>query len=284
MRLALLCVFAGLAWSGALCAGGRLLATGVASPIEGGAGGGIEPWAVLAGTGTEDENGGSVFATALHLPDYDFRAYGAAFTLRNRVELSLARQDLELVTLGPALGLSNNHLRMDVFGVKARLFGDLIYGHGPQLSLGLQHKRQRDFLVPGLVGAKRDNDTDAYLAASRLFLGGAFGYNLALNGTVRYTRANQGGLLGFGGDQSTQKSLKTAFAGAVFFRPELALGLEWRNKPDKLSFAQEDRWRDVFLAWFPNKQLSVVTAYADLGSIAGLAKQRGWYLSVQLSP
>lgn len=283
MRIGLYAAMIGLSASGIVCAGGRLLATGGASPIEGGAGGGIEPWAVLAGMGTEDEYGGSAFVTGLNLPDYRFKAYGAAFTLRNRLELSLARQDLELVTLGPVLGLSNDHLRMDVFGVKARLFGDLVYGHGPQVSLGIQHKRQRDFLVPGLVGALRDSDTDVYLAASRLFLGGAFGYNLALNGTLRYTRANQGGLLGFGGDLNAEKKLEPAIAGAVFFRPELALGAEWRGKPDNLGFAGEDRWRDVFLAWFPNKQIAVVTAYADLGSVAGLDKQRGWYLSVQLS-
>lgn len=283
MRLVILLLLA-LTLASNCWAGGRLLATGAASPIEGGAGGGIEPWAVLAGTGTEDENGGSAFLTGLNLPDYRFKAYGAAFALRNRVEFSLARQDFELVTLGPVLGLANNHLRMDVFGVKARLFGDLVYGDGPQVSLGVQHKRQRDFLVPGLVGARREHDTDVYLAASRLFLAGAFGYNLALNGTLRYTRANQGGLLGFGGDRNDRKRLEPAFAGAVFLRPELALGVEWREKPDNLRFAREDRWRDVFLAWFPNKQISVVTAYADLGSVAGLAKQRGWYLSVQLSP
>ena len=50
----------------------------------------------------------------------------------------------------------------------------------------LQHKRQRDFLVPSLVGAERREDSEGYLAASRLILGGAFGYNLLLNANLRY--------------------------------------------------------------------------------------------------
>ena len=42
---------------------GRLLATGGATSLEGAAGGGITPWAVLAGYGERGEWGGDVFAT-----------------------------------------------------------------------------------------------------------------------------------------------------------------------------------------------------------------------------
>lgn len=273
-----------LATAGLAHGGGRLLATGGATPIEGGAGGGIIPWAVLAGTGTAEEWGGSIFASTLGTPDYSFSSRGAALTAFDRVELSIARQDLRLDTLGPALGLSDPHLRMDVYGLKLRAYGDLVYGRWPQLSIGMQYKHHRDFAVPGLVGAREDSDIDYYLAASRLYLAAAGGYNLLLNATLRRTRANQGGLLGFGGDRSNSHGWQPELAAAVLFRPELALGVEWRDKPDNLGFAREDAWSDVFVGWFPNKQVALVLAYADLGSVAGLDAQRGWYLSLQLAP
>lgn len=283
MRARLIALSLTLASSPAF-AGGRLLATGGASSIEGGAGGGILPWAVLAGTGSADEWGGALFATRLQTPDYSFDARGIAVTAWNRVELSLARQDLRLDTLGPALGLGDPHLRMDVAAVKWRVGGDLVYGRWPQFSVGVQHKRHRDFGVPGLVGARADSDFDWYLSASRLYLAGAFGYNLLLNATLRGTRANQGGLLGFGGDRGEARSVHPELAAAVLLRPEWVLGVEWRDKPDNLGFAREDAWRDAFVGWFPNKHFAVVLAHADLGSVAGLADQRGWYLSLQVAP
>jgi len=58
-----------LCLAGSACAdtGGRLLATGGVTNIEGSAGGGIVPWAVLSGYGTRDEWGGDAFATRVRL-------------------------------------------------------------------------------------------------------------------------------------------------------------------------------------------------------------------------
>ena len=46
--------------SSTLIAGERLLATGGVMQIEGSAGGGLTPWALIAGYGTREENGASV--------------------------------------------------------------------------------------------------------------------------------------------------------------------------------------------------------------------------------
>jgi len=162
-----------------------------------------------------------------------------------------------------------------------RLFGDLIYDQLPQVSLGIQHKRQKDFLIPSLVGAQRSEDTEGYINASRLILGGALGYNLLLNGGLRYSRANELGLLGFGGDRRDRHSVLKEGSVAVLFNPRWALGVEYREKPDNLSFAGESDWADLFLGYFPNKHLAVVLAYARLGEIATLDNQDGVYLSVQ---
>jgi hypothetical protein len=260
---------------------GRLIATGGASSIEGAAGGGITPWAVLAGYGEQGEWGSSVFATRVDLPDYRLDVAGLAVSYDNRIEFSYARQRFDLGSLVHKLGLPEDSLRQDVLGVKVRLFGDLIYDQLPQVSLGLQYKHQRDFLIPSLVGARRDHDVEGYLAASRLFMGAAFGYNLVVNGGLRYSRANELGLLGFGGDRRDSRSLLKEGSVALLFNPRWALGVEYREKPDNLSFAGESDWADVFVGYFPNKHLSVVLAYARLGEIATLDNQNGTYLSVQ---
>jgi len=263
--------------------GGRILATGGATSIEGAAGGGIVPWAVLSGYGTRDEWGGDVFATRVDTGDYRLDSFGAALSLGNRVELSIARQRLDIDALTKAAGLPEKTLNQDIYGLKVRLFGDLIYDQLPQVSFGAQYKRQRNFLVPSLVGAKRDSDTDYYLAASRLFLGAVGGYNLLLNGTLRYSRANETGLLGFGGDRRDSRSLLKEGSVGLLLCPQWIVGVEYREKPDNLSFAGESDWQDLFVGYFPSKRVAVVASWADMGEIATLEGQQGLYLSLQLS-
>ena len=266
---------------GAYAEQGRLLATGGASMLEGAAGGGIVPWAVLTGYGEQDEWGGSAFATRVETGDYRLDAGGVALAYGNRLELSYARQHLDLGSLARDLNLPDNSVSQDIFGLKVRLFGDLIYDRLPQVALGVQHKRQRDFRVPKLVGAQRDADTEGYLAASRLWLGAAFGYNLLGNVTARYSRANELGLLGFGGDRRDQHQWLGEASLAVLLNPRWAVGVEYREKPDNLSFAGESDWQDVFIGYFPSKHVSLVLAYARLGEIATYDHQDGVYLSLQ---
>lgn len=263
--------------------GDRLLATGGASMIEGAAGGGIVPWAVMTGYGTREQWGGAVFATRVDTGDYRLDTAGASVSYANRVELSFARQRLGIDELAGAAALPESSLNQDVFGAKFRLFGDLIYDQLPQVAFGLQYKRQTNFLIPRTVGAQRDSDTEAYVAASRLFLGGAFGYNLLVNGTLRYSRANETGLLGFGGDRRDTPSLLKEGSIGVFLNPQWVLGVEYREKPDNLGFAGESDWKDVWLAYFPSKRVGLVAAWTDLGEIATLEDQTGLYLSVQIS-
>ena len=259
---------------------GRLLATGGASMVEGCAGGGLVPWAVLSGYATREQVGATAFVTRLHLPDYRLDAHGAAFTWHNRLELSVARDRFDLGTLGKAIGMPGAALRQDVFGAKLRLAGDAVYGPLPQISLGVQHKHNLDFAIPRLVGARRGRGTDLYLSATQVLLAGAAGYNLLWNVTLRSTDADQFGLLGFGGDRGGRRLVGEGSL-ALLLDPHVAVGAEYRQKPDHLSFAREDNAADLFVAWFPSKHVSLVAAYVSLGSIAGLRDQRGWYLSLQ---
>jgi hypothetical protein len=283
-RLPLACALAALLPALPAFAGqGRLLATGGATQIEGAAGGGIVPWAVLSGYGTDTQHGGAAFYTRVDTGDYALDAYGASYTFRNRVELSFARQSFDLGELQRQLALPWDALEQDIYGMKVRLAGDLVYNQLPQISVGVQHKRLRDGALPLAVGAREDHGTDAYVSASKLFLDAAGGYQLLLNATLRSTSANQAGLLGFGGDRRADRQWVWEGSAAVLLDPSLAIGVEYRQKPDNLGFAREDDWRDVFIAWFPNKRVAVVGAWADLGSIATLDDQRGAYVSVQWS-
>lgn len=262
--------------------GSRLLATGGATQIEGQAGGGIVPWAVLVGYGSSSEFSATAFYTHVDVDDYALDAYGVAASYDNRVEVSLARQTFDLGTLGDALGLPDTSFRQNIVGLKLRLYGDLIYGAAPQLALGLQYKHQLDFAVPRAVGARRRSDVDVYLAATKLWLAGPFDRNVFANATLRYTRANQGGLLGFGGDLDDSRDVVFEGSAGVFITRHVAVGFEYRQQPDNLAFSDQDAWFDAFIGVFPNKHVSIVAAYADLGTVATLSDQSGWYVSFEL--
>ena len=268
------CLLAGLLLAtsfSSLASNGKLLATPGVSQIEGSGGGGIVPWAQLAGYASEDEFSVNGFCSRADVTDYTLDVCGAQLNLFNRIELSYAQQRFDV----PAL---DTEIEQSITGAKIRLYGDIVYSDWPQLSLGLQHKSLDDGSVATLVGAQDTSGTDYYLAASKLHLGAIAGYNWFWNVTTRYSEANQLGLLGYGGENGSGKVL---FEGstALFFSREVAVGIEYRQKNNNLNLGEQD-WKDLFVAWMPNKHVSVTAAYLDLGSIAGADDQTGWYLSV----
>ena len=147
----------------------------------------------------------------------------------------------------------------------------------PQLAVGIFYKSaEHDWLLNAL-GAGDHAGVDVYLSATKLFLS----ESLLINGTLRYTEANQNGLLGFGGANSDFKIQPEVSVGYMLSR-KLIVGTEYRAKPDNLAFAKEDDWFDVFAAYALNKHVSLTAAYADLGSVATFDDQRGLYLSLQI--
>ena len=79
---------------------------------------------------------------------------------------------------------------------------------------------------------------------------------------------------------------------AYLLNKQWAVGVEYRVKPDRLNPSilgdalREDDWKDVFVAWAPNKHVSLTAAYVDLGSIVpGIQprRQRGVYGSIQFA-
>ena len=260
--------------------GDRLEWTGAVTQVEGVAGGGLVPWALIGGLGTDVEVGASAFATYVSTQDFSLRSGGASLDVDNRVEISVARQRFAAGSVVPGLTLGQ-----DIVGLKVRLLGDAVFDADswlPQIAAGAEWKNTLDFdQIPRAVGAARGADVDCYIAVTKLFFAAIDGRNIILDATLRRTRANQFGLLGFGGDGSNYKYMPEVSA-AVWLHEDWMIGTEYRDKPDNLRAFHEDGAADVFLAWAPIKNLSFTAAWADLGRIAGKAPQRGAYISVWL--
>lgn len=261
---------------------GRILATGGVTEVEGAAGGGIVPWALIAGYGTKDEIGATASYTQLEISEFRLRAASIAVGIDDRVEVSWARQRLGLGSTVPG-----RSIQQDIVGLKVRALGDAVYDQDrwlPQIAVGAQYKHNRDYdFIPKAIGASKGSGTDFYVSATKLFLAGAAGRNVLLDATVRATKANQLGLLGFGGDLNDRYRLVFEGSVALFVTDRIGVGYEYRQKPNNLSAFREQAYQDVFVAWLPNKRIAVTVAYAKLGQIADRQRQEGPYLSGQLS-
>ena len=276
-----------------LAQNGKLLLTGGVSSIDGAAGGGLTPWALTGSYATTEQLGGTAFATRVKTRDYALNAVGVAAAYHDRLEVSLAHQNFDTGPAGPALGLPGLRLRQDIIGLKVRVFGEAVLDSDmlvPQLAVGLEWKSAH----PGGLAATLDSlgarrhGTDVYLSVTKLLLA----QGVLINATLRATQANQNGLLGFGGASHDSCSLQPEVSLAWLLNRHVAIGAEYRAKPDNLNPSalgaglREDDWSDVFIAWAPTKHVSVTLAAVDLGHIVpGVVtrRQRGAYLSVQVA-
>jgi Protein of unknown function (DUF3034) len=284
---------------------GKLLLTGGVSSIDGAAGGGLTPWAVIGSNAEDGEIGFSANVTAAKTQDYGLKTYGVAVGIKNRVELSLARQDFDA---SPAIALNGiapfgvtpgQHINMDIIGAKVRIAGDAVLDSDslmPQIAVGVEYKSVK----PGSIGSVLDflgtktSGTDVYISATKLFLA----QGILVNGTLRSTNANQNGLLGFGSGApgKNSRSIVPEISVAYLVSKNIAVGVEYRGKPNNLEALgraaglegglKEEAWKDIFIAWAPSKNVSLTLAYVDLGRIIpGITpkRQTGVYLSGQLA-
>jgi len=258
----------------------KLLLTGGVSQVEGSAGGGLTPWAVIGGYGSRNQTGGNVYYTNVDTQDYKVTSYGALVGIHDRVEISYARQDFDLQKIGGALGLGDGYtISQDAIGVKVRLIGDAVLQQDswlPQIAVGAQFKSNKNGALVKALGARDDSGTDYYVSATKLYLK----YGLLVNGTLRATKANQYGILGYGG---IDDDYHLQFEGSVAYliNRKLAIGAEVRTKPDNLGVAKEGAAVDAFVAYAVNKHISATLAYADLGNIV-TRRQSGLYASLQV--
>ena len=283
---------------------GKLLLTGGVGSVDGAAGGGLTPWAVIGTPATDGEMGLSATVSHLGTQDYGLTTTGAALGLNNRIELSFNQQDFDasIATKLNGLGFAvtpGQHLKMDIAGVKVRLAGDAVLDSDtwmPQVALGVEQKNlEAGSITPVLnfLGAKTSG-TEAYVSATKLYLA----QSVLVNATLRYTNANQNGLLGFGSGApgKNDASWMPEFSVAYLLRKDIAIGAEYRAMPDNLNALGHaaglgdglagDDWKDLFVAWAPSKHASLTLAYVDLGrilpAITNGRDQAGYYLSAQV--
>ncbi|MBU2864409.1 DUF3034 family protein [Reinekea forsetii] len=255
----------------------KILATSALSSIEGSAGGGIVPWAVIGGYGSTGEWSVAASSSQVNVEDFKLSTHSLLGSYNNRLELSYAQQALQVLPL-------NTAIVQNIFGAKARLAGDLIYQGWPQVSAGFQYKiNENPSIAIDVLGAHSDQSTDYYITASKLWLHALAERNLLLNATLRYTDANQTGLLGFGQGSESQYRWVGEVSAGLFLNHQWAIGGEFRQQPNKLASVDESHWWDLYSAWFPNKRVAVVAAYVDLGTVALWEEQRGMYLSIQIT-
>lgn len=210
----------------------------------------------------------------------------------------LGEQSLDTGITGQGLGVLGLVLKQQIVGVKVRVFGDGVLDSDswyPQVAVGLQAKTlDAGGLSPTLnsLGAN-DSGTDVYVTATKLFLK----QGVLVNGTLRATKANQNGLLGFGSNTDDDYELMPEISVAKLLNHNLAIGAEYRMMPNNLEAAgrnaglnsglRADDWMDLFVAWAPTKNLSLTVAYVDLGRIVPATtdgrRQTGFYLSAQLA-
>lgn len=291
--------------------GSRLIASGGISGVEGTAGGGITPWAFIGGYSSKEEVSFGANVQHLRLNDYSLVTAGASISLYDRVEISVQRQKLDiasglisnvfsLLTEGAITNADSATIEQDIIGAKVKLFGDGVFTQDswvPQVSMGVQYKKNNDFDsslslpdgsiplpsigVPQLLGASDDSGVDVYISATKLWLGAANGFNLLTNLTARHTKANTLGLLGFGSETDDDATIEWEGSLAVLISPTTAVGAEFRTQSNRLGgLAEEDTIKDIFIAYFPNKSLSITAAYVDMGNLPLQPSSNGFYLTV----
>ena len=266
---------------------GKLLLTAGFSDVEGAGGGGLVPWALITGYGSNQSWGANAHYTDIRLREFELRTAGVAAGITDRLELSATRHELGVT----GTALEGLELSQDIFGIKVRVAGDAVYGQEswlPQIALGAEFKRHGGIdnggplVSPTQLGARADEGVDVYAAATKLFLA----QSLLVNVTLRYSRANQLGLLGFGSDADEDGGLNAEATLGYLLTRKLAIGGEYRGKSSQLNVDAEGAAWDLFLAYAPSRHVSIVAAYVNLGNVLGPATavnhdQTGTYLSVQ---
>jgi len=252
---------------------GKIKGTGGVSSISGVGGGGLTPWATLSSYAEAGQLGGTVFASQARVDDYQLDIYGGSFNFHDKVEVSYVRQDF-------LIEAADLNIRQDKIGLRYKVAGDVIYDRLPQITVGVEHGELRDEAVALSVGARETRGTVYTISMARAWINGIGHRTTLLNVNLRYGDSNQFGILGYGGDDADTR-VNVEVAGAMFLNRSVAVGFEWRQKPDNLSALKEENAHDLFVAYFPNKRLSFTAAWVDLGEIAGAPDQRGVYFSLQ---
>lgn len=265
-------------------------AQAVPTNVEGSAGGGLVPMALM-------HPQGPLFSyTNLTTQDFGIQSIAIGGSIADRAEVSFGHL-MATVPSSYAAFYTDNRITVNTFGLKFKVLD--MSDSAPQVVIGLQAKSSSGSLLDtlqavGAIGGK--SGTDVYAAATKVVTVG--GKGVVLNGILRATKANQMGILGFGGGTAaggkTGYSVNPELSAGVFLADNVILGGEYRAKPNNISSTvaglgiKEDDAYSLFMVYLVNKSMAITAAYVNLGQVgasktvvAGAAKQDGLYLQMQ---
>ena len=258
--------------------------------VDGQAGGGLVPWALLS-------SGPTVAISHLSTQNVGVNIMAANTSIANMVEVSYAHTMLDVA--GSGLGNVNNTGAVDNLGMKVKLndMGDSM----PQFALGLVYKNATGNVIGNVLNGGAPlklgvdtSSTDVYGVASKIVNIG--GKNVLLNGVLRATKANQMGLLGFGGGtvagSKTGYTVEPEVSFEIFAADNVVLGAEYRAQPSNGVVATDGALHqnaayDLHIVYVANKNFTLTAAYANLGQVApalnGSNSQNGMYVQAQVN-
>lgn len=194
--------------------------------------------------------------------DIDWTGIGIADTFFKRLELSYGYESVnlgpDLFALNQVLPLSQNIHKSNI-GAKVLLLEENSFGTKsvPAISVGAIYKTTS--FNTAKLGSKVDQDGfDVYGVATKLIP--ELPVPVLLSAGVLSTSGQVNGILGFNDKRDT------VFFGNIDALPldNLAIGFEYKQGARFNDFKNANYW-NVHAAWFVNKNLVLIAAYADAG-------------------
>ncbi|MBI4688016.1 MAG: DUF3034 family protein [Nitrospirae bacterium] len=295
--------------------------------IEGEGGGGIVPWAYLINPAKDGKIGNpSLGAWTWISNGYTINFWTAGISVSDRVELGFAWQNLDISTLrddlkgdsqialgaGTSLDTGDDNMQMITAHAKFQLLKES--DSAPAVALSAEFKKAlstddlEDNLTRGVrgvlgagapkllewMGVDSDSGVDFNLMVTKLW---KTKMPILTSVNLRLTKANQLGFLGFSDDYSLHPEVTVA----VLPESNVAIGIEYRNKPDELKSVndylranagttfsalnnytfQENDFIDFFIAYFPTPKLSITAAVANIGNVVHKETNTIWAFNVK---
>ena len=246
--------------------------------------GNLSPWSLLSTPVNLDSAVLNARYANVSTSDYALASADMAVSFANRFEFVLSNRDLR----GTLASFSPLRLQQNVVGLKLKMLSDQRLEQSPwlpQISAGLMLRRDSGAgNTFGLLSTKPYELRDARSIDFSLSASKSFGQRLFLNSTLRAGRTSQFDTPGLGAYLNDRYQTSFDASAAFLVKRSLVVGAEYRSKPNALGVDNEKAYQDIFVSYFPTKNLSLTLAYASLGDIAVFSpkRQHGAYMSLQL--
>ncbi len=294
--------------------------------IDSGGGGAIVPWAYISNAPKDGGVGMPSASIWTWVSDsYTINFWPVAVSIGDRLELGFAYQNLDISTLksdlrGDSLAALPNVLDTKLDNVQ------MITAHAkfqflketetlPAMAFSVSYKKALDVdevndnLTKGArntlgasapevlkwMGLDDDSGFEFNLMATKLW---KTKIPILTSVNLRYTQAHQLGFLGFSDDWS----LNPEFTLAILPEPNVAIGVEYRAKPDKYkslnrylganggaaggyrplddySFGEDD-FIDFFVAYLPTPNLTIAAGVANIGNVVHRETKSIWAFNI----